>query len=333
MEYRAIGTSGLHIRPLMFGGNVFGWTVDKAMSFRLLDMFVERGFNAIDTADVYSIFGGTAPGASETIIGEWLAQGGGRRDKIMLSTKFGLEMGPGMQGLSAAYVEQAVEASLRRLQTDRIDLYVTHFDDGTTPPEETLGALSRLIGAGKVRAIGASNYTPERLEQALRVAPDDGAADKGAASYQSLQPLYNLYDRAGYEAGLRPLCRKHGLAVFPYFALASGFLTGKYRTPADLEGMARKDLVARYLDERGLRILAAMDGIVAQRAITPAQIALAWLLAHEDVTAPVVSASRPDQLEQIMAAVDIQLSAAELALLNQASAEKGANGDDANKAG
>ena len=315
MEQRPIGRSGLAVAPLMLGGNVFGWTVDQAMSFRLLDTFVDRGFNAVDTADVYSVFGGTAPGASETIIGQWLAQGGGRREKIMLSTKFGLEMGPGLKGLSGAYVDQAVDASLRRLQTDRIDLYVTHFDDGETPAEDTLGAFARLIAAGKVRAVGASNYAPARLAEALAVAQAEGLP-----AYQSLQPLYNLYDRAAFEGPLQALCREHGLAVFPYFALASGYLTGKYRKPEDLQGSAREKLVARYLDARGLRILEAMDAIAAARGITHAQIALTWLLAQGDVTAPVVSASRVEQLEQTLDAVELVLSAEEQAALDAASA-------------
>ncbi len=315
LEFRPVGTSGLTVSPLTFGGNVLGWTVDKAKAFRLLDAFVDRGFNAVDTADVYSIFGGTAPGASESVIGEWLAQGGGRRGKIMLSTKFGLEMGPGLKGLSAAYVEQAVEASLRRLQTDHIDLYVTHFDDGTTPPEDTLAGFARLIAAGKVRAVGASNYSPERLALAL-----DTAAREGLPAYQSLQPLYNLHDRAAFEGPLQVICRQHGLAVFPYFALASGYLTGKYRTPADLEGSSRKPLVERYLGERGDRILAAMDPIAAARGITHAQIALAWLLAQPDVTSPVVSASTVEQLGKTLDAVEVRLSPEELALLDAASA-------------
>lgn len=315
MEFRPVGSSGLAVSPLTFGGNVFGWTVDRAMSFRLLDAFVDRGFNAVDTADVYTIFGGTAPGASENVIGEWLAQGGGRRGKIMLSTKFGLEMGPGLKGLSAAYVEQAVDASLRRLQTDHIDLYITHFDDGTTPPEETLAAFARLIAAGKIRAVGASNYTPERLTQAL-----DTAAREGLPAYQSLQPLHNLYDRAAFEGPLQAICQQYGLAVFPYFALASGFLTGKYRTKADLEGSTRAPIVERYIDDRGTRILAAMDGIAAARGITHAQIALAWLLAQPEVTSPVVSASNLEQLDKTLDAVEVGLSAEELALLDAASA-------------
>lgn len=315
MEYRQIGSSGIEVSPLTFGGNVFGWTVDKETSFRLLDAFVDHGFNAVDTADVYSVFGGTAPGASESIIGEWLAQGGGRREKICLFTKFGLEMGPGLKGLSAAYVEQAVEASLRRLRTDRIDLYITHFDDNATPHEETLGAFQKLIAAGKVRAVGASNYGPDRLKGAL-----DTADRTGLPAYQSLQTLYNLYDRAAFEGPLENICRQHGLAVFPYFSLASGFLTGKYRKEEDLAGSAREGLVKRYLDARGMRILAALDEVSAQTGASLAQIALAWLLARPGVTSPVVSATSLDQLDRTLASVDLALSPDHIAKLDAASA-------------
>lgn len=315
MEFRTIGTSDLSVSPLTFGGNVFGWTVDRATSFTLLDAFVDRGFNGVDTADVYSVFGGTEPGASETMIGEWLSQGGGRREKILLSTKFGLEMGPGMKGLSAAYAERALEASLSRLKTDRIDLFLVHFDDGETPYEETLGAFAKMIDAGKVRAIGASNYSPERLAGAL-----EASAREGLPAFQSLQPLYNLYDRAVFEGPLQAICRDAGLSVFPYFALASGFLTGKYRDKADLEGVTRRGLVERYLDDRGMRILAAMDEIAGRRGITHAQIALTWLLSRPEVTSPVVSATSVGQLEKTLDAVDITLTPEELAALDRASA-------------
>lgn len=315
MEFRQVGTSGISVSPLTLGGNVFGWTVDKATSFRLLDAFVDRGFNAVDTADVYSIFGGTAPGASESVIGEWIAQGGGRREKICLFTKFGLEMGPGLKGQSAAYVEQAAEASLRRLQTDHIDLYITHFDDGTTPHEETFRAFEKLIAAGKVRAFGASNYGPDRLTDAL-----DVAQRTGLPGYQSLQTLYNLYDRSAFEGPLEDICRTRGLAVFPYFALASGFLTGKYRKPEDIAGSAREGLVKRYLDERGMTILAALDEVSAQTGASHAQIALAWLLARPAVTSPVVSATSLEQLDRTLASVDLALSAAHIAMLDAATA-------------
>jgi aryl-alcohol dehydrogenase-like predicted oxidoreductase len=315
MEYRQIGTSGIAVSPLTLGGNVFGWTVDKATSFRLLDAFIDRGFNAVDTADVYSVFGGTAPGASESVIGEWLAQGGGRREKICLFTKFGLEMGPGLKGQSAAYVEQAVEASLRRLQTDHIDLYILHWDDGATPHEETFGAFEKLIAAGKVRTVGASNYGPERLTDAM-----DVARRTGLPGYQSLQTLYNLYDRAAFEGPLEDICRTRGLAVFPYFSLASGFLTGKYRKAEDLAGSAREGLVKRFLDPRGLRILAAMDEVSEATGASLAQIALAWLLAKPAVTSPVVSATSLDQLDRTLASVELALSPAQVEMLDAASA-------------
>jgi len=315
MGTRQIGSSGISVSPLTLGGNVFGWTVDKAMSFRLLDAFVDRGFNAVDTADVYSIFGGTAPGASETVIGEWLAQGGGRRDKICLFTKFGLDMGPGLKGQSAEYVEQAVEASLRRLQTDHIDLYFLHWDDGATAHEETLGAFQKLISSGKVRAAGISNCGPDRLAGAMEV-----AERTGLPAYQSLQTLYNLYDRAAFEGPLEDLCRQHGLAVFPYFALASGFLTGKYRQEADIAGNAREGLVKRYLDARGMRILAALDAISAATDASPAQIALAWLLSKPVVTSPIVSATSLDQLDRTLASVDLVLAPMHLEQLEAASA-------------
>lgn len=315
MEFRKLGSSGLAISPLTLGGNVFGWTADKPTSFALLDAFVDRGFNAVDTADVYSIFGGTAPGASESMIGEWLALAPGRRDKLMITTKFGLEMGPGLKGLSAEYAQKAVDASLRRLQTDHIDLYLVHFDDGQTPYEETLGAFAKMIEAGKVRAIGASNYSPERLAGALETSKREGLP-----AFQSLQPLYNLYDRSAFEGPLQQICRDAKLSVFPYFSLASGFLTGKYRTKADLDGVTRAGLVERYLDDRGMRILAAMDAIAADRSITLAQIAIAWLLAQPDVTSPIVSATSTSQLAKTLDAVSVTLSADELASLDLAAA-------------
>ncbi len=313
-----IGASGLKIAPLVFGGNVLGWTADEKTSFAILDAFVDRGFNAIDTADVYSRFApGLEGGESETVIGNWLAQGAGRRERIVLCTKVGLEMGPDQKGLSAAYIARAVEASLRRLRTDRIDLYITHRDDPTVPLEETLGAYQRLVEAGKVRAIGASNYSADRLAEAL------AASDRiGAPRYQSLQPLYNLYDRGEYEGALEDLCVKNGLSVFPYFALASGFLTGKYRDPKDGEGTVRGSITKRYLDARGFRILAAMDAISADRGVSLAQIALAWMLARPSVTAPIASATSLGQLDQLLSAVALRLTPEELASLDTASARE-----------
>jgi aryl-alcohol dehydrogenase-like predicted oxidoreductase len=320
LERVEIGASGLKIAPLVLGGNVFGWTADQATSFAILDAFVDRGFEAIDTADVYARFApGLEGGESETVIGDWLAQGGGRRERIVLCTKVGMEMGPGLKGLSAGYIESAVERSLKRLRTDRIDLYISHQDDPDTPLEETLHAYERLIRAGKVRAIGASNYSAERLAAALET-----SERTGLPRYQSLQTLYNLYDRSQYESGLEELCVRKGLSVFPYFALASGFLTGKYRSAADVEGKPRAALVHRYLDARGRRILAAMDAIAAERGVSMVQLALAWLLARPSVAAPVASATSLRQLEQLLAAVDLRLSPDELARLDSAS-EAGAS--------
>lgn len=315
MEQRSIGQSALKIAPIIFGGNVFGWTVDEKRSFELLDAFTGRGFNCVDTADVYSRFApGLQGGESETIIGSWLKKGGGRRDNLVICTKVGMEMGPGKIGLKPAYIEQAVEASLRRLQTDYIDLYISHIDDPETPVEETLGAYARLIEAGKVRAIGASNYSPERLSDALE------ASQKGLPRYESLQPLYNLYDRAAYEGPLQAVCEKYQLSVTPFFALASGFLTGKYRSAKDVEGQQRKFLVDHYVDERGLRILAAMDEIAAATDLTLPQIALSWLLSRPTITAPIASASKLSQLDTLLAAAETSLTDDQLSALEKASA-------------
>jgi len=315
MELKAIGSTSLKVAPMAFGGNVFGWTADKRQSFELLDVFVGQGFTCIDTADVYSRFApGLAGGESESILGEWLTRGPGRREKIVLCTKVGMEMGPGQKGLSADYIESAAEASLRRLRADYIDLYISHVDDPDTPLEETLRAHERLICAGKVRAIGASNYSADRLELALQT-----SKSLGVSAYQSLQPLYNLCDRKAYEGPLAQVCRTHELAVFPYFALASGFLTGKYRDKAALVGRARGDFVARYLDDHGARVLAALDGIATDRHRPLAQIALAWLLAQPGITAPIVSATTRQQLEEILPAVEIRLRPEEVLQLDIAS--------------
>ncbi len=254
MKKRKLGDSGLEVSPLAFGGNVFGWTADETMSFRLLDTFVAEGFNLIDTADVYARWvQGLEGGESETIIGKWLKRSG-KRQSVIIATKVGKEMGPDKKGLSRSYIFQAVEESLRRLQTDYIDLYQSHDDDTQTPLEETLDAFDRLIQDGKVRAIGASNFSAKRLAEALQV-----SEQYGYPRYQSLQPLYNLYDRADFEKDLEPLCREKGLAVISFFSLASGFLTGKYRSEADLADRARADFVKKYLNERGYRILEALE--------------------------------------------------------------------------
>ncbi|MDR2187145.1 MAG: aldo/keto reductase [Azonexus sp.] len=317
MQTRPLGRSGLSVSPLCFGGNVFGWTVDEAASFHLLDAWLDAGFNFIDTADVYSTWiPGHVGGESETVIGKWL-RASGKRQRIVLATKVGVSMGEGKRGLSPAYIRQAVEDSLRRLQTDHIDLYQAHEDDPNTPLADTLGAFADLIAAGKVRAIGASNYSPERLAEALTV-----AERHKLPRYESLQPLYNLCDRKAYEAALEPLCVRQGLGVINYYALASGFLTGKYRSPADADKSARGGgVVSTYLNPRGLRILAALDNAAAQYNATPGQIALAWQIARPSITAPIASASSMQQLGELTAAAQLKLDAATIAALDAASAE------------
>lgn len=315
MKTRKLGTSGLEVGPLAFGGNVFGWTADEPTSFRLLDAFVAAGFNLIDTADFYSRWvPGHTGGESEAIIGNWLKRSG-KRDRVLLATKVGLEMGPGQKGLSRAHILKSVEGSLRRLQTDRIDLYQSHTDDPQTPLEETLGAYADLIQQGKVRAIGASNYSAERLAEALQV-----SRTNGLPAYQCLQPMYNLCERAAYEDALEPLCVKEGLGVIPYYALASGFLTGKYRSEADLGQSARGAGVKKYLNDRGLRILKALDSVAGRYGANPARVALAWLLARPGVTAPIASATTLTQFEDLVAATRLELDAAAIEALNAASA-------------
>ena len=314
MEKRKLGKSAIEIAPLMFGGNVFGWTVDEAMSFKLLDGFVGAGFNAIDTADVYSKWvSGNKGGESETIIGKWLKARGGR-DKLVIATKVGIEM-PGIgQGLKKDYIIARVEDLLERLQTDYIDLYQSHTDDKSAPFEETLGAYSRLIEQGKVRVIGASNHEAPRLAEALKT-----SAAKKLPRYQSLQPLYNLSDRAGFEKELEPLCLKEKVGVIPYYALAAGFLTGKYRTAADLGKSARGDRVKNYLNERGLRILKALDEVSARLGARPAHVALAWLMARPSVTAPIASATSMAQLEDLIAGTRLKLDRDAIKQLDEAS--------------
>lgn len=315
MESRPLGRSGLLVAPLAFGGNVFGWTVDERTSFALLDAFVDAGFNLIDTADVYSRWvPGHAGGESETIIGRWL-QASGKRSRIVLATKAGMEMGPGQSGLSRRYLRSAVEASLRRLQTDHIDLYQSHDDDPATPMDETLGAYAELIREGKVRAIGASNFSAARLALALAT-----SKRLGLPRYESLQPQYNLYDRAAYEAELEPLCRAEGLGVIPFYGLAKGFLTGKYRSAADLGQSPRGAGVKGYLNARGMRILAALDAEAAESRSTPAQVALAWQMARPGLTAPIASATSLAQWQEIKGAASLELSAAAIARLDAASA-------------
>jgi aryl-alcohol dehydrogenase-like predicted oxidoreductase len=314
MQKRKLGQSGIEIYPLAFGGNVFGWTVDETTSFRLLDAFTESGFSFIDTADVYSRWvPGNDGGESEIIIGKWLKRRG-KRQNVVVATKVGKDMGSNRKGLSKPYILRAAEESLRRLQTDYIDLYQSHADDPDTPIDETFEAYAQLIQDGKVRAIGASNYTPERLAHALRI-----SANQGYPAYQSLQPLYNLYDRAEFEKELEPLCQEKGVGVISYFSLASGFLTGKYRSEVDLAGSARRDMVKRYLNERGLRILEALDRVALQHNATPARVALAWLIQRPSVTAPIASATNLDQLNELILATRMNLDSSSVELLNQAS--------------
>ncbi|MBA4014300.1 MAG: alcohol dehydrogenase [Phenylobacterium sp.] len=314
MELRKLGKSDLKVAPLVLGGNVFGWTADEATSFKLLDAFVAGGFNMVDTADVYSRWAPAGGGASETVIGKWLAQGG-KRDKIVLATKLGSEMGEGMKGLSAKYMVEAVEASLKRLQTDYIDLYQSHRDDPDTPQEETAEAFDRLVKAGKVRAIGSSNFTPERLKSALEI-----SEAKGLPRYNSEQPLYNLYSRDGFENGLQQVCIDNEVGVIPYYGLASGFLTGKYRTDADLSKSPRGQGVKRMMDARGMRILAALDEVSAARTASQAQVALAWVMAQPGLTGPIASATSLEQLDELMGSARLTLTAEDLATLNKASA-------------
>ncbi len=315
MEKRQLGRSGLAIAPLMFGGNVFGWTIDEATSFAVLDAFVAAGFNALDTADVYSKWApGNTGGESETIIGNWLKRRGSR-DKVVIATKVGMDMGAARKGLSASYIVRAAEDSLKRLQTDYIDLYQAHTDDAETPLEETLGAFARLIEQGKVRAIGASNYTAPRLKEALEI-----SKRRGYPRYESLQPHYNLYERSSFEGEPERLCLEEKLGVIPYYALASGFLTGKYRSEADLGKSKRGAGIKKYLNPRGFRILAALDEVAARHEAAPAQIALAWLIARPSVTAPIASATSVAQLNELTKAAQLKLDRDAIALLDKASA-------------
>lgn len=315
MEKRKLGNSGLEVVPLAFGGNVFGWTIDEATSFRILDDFVDAGCDFIDTADIYSTWKpGNQGGESETIIGNWMKQKG-NRDRVMIATKVGLDMGPDKKGLSRDYIMRAAEDSLRRLQTDYIDLYQSHWDDPNTPLEETLGAFGELIEQGKVRAIGASNYSGERFAEALSV-----SEKTGLPRYETMQPNYNLYDREEYEKTLEPICLEKNIGVLPYYALASGFLTGKYRSEADLSKSQRGEGIKKYLNDRGARILSALDKVAAEYNATPAQVAIAWLREQPSVTAPIASATSLDQLSDLLQSNDLQLDPSAIEALDHASA-------------
>ncbi|WP_182656330.1 aldo/keto reductase [Stenotrophomonas lacuserhaii] len=312
---RELGRSGLQVHPIAFGGNVFGWSADEKTTFALLDAFVDAGFNLVDTADAYSAWvPGNQGGESEFLIGRWFARSG-KRDKVVLATK--VAKWSEQPGLSADNITAAVEGSLRRLQTDVIDLYQAHEDDESTPLETTLGAFARLVEQGKVRAIGASNYSAERLADALKI-----SADYRMPRYETLQPEYNLYDRSGYEAGLEALVQREQLGVVSYYSLASGFLSGKYRRSEDAARSPARGqaVVAKYLNPRGNRILGALDDIAGKHAATASQVALAWLIARASITAPIVSATSVEQLREILAAATLALSAQDIAELDEASA-------------
>ncbi len=314
MQKRRLGRTDLEIAPLVLGGNVFGWTADEKTSFDLLDRFTDAGLNAIDTADVYSSWvDGNSGGESETIIGRWM-KARGSRDKLMLITKVGADMGQGKYDLSAGYIEKAVEASLRRLQTDSIDLYLSHWPDPSVGYEETLGAYQRLIEQGKIRYAGASNLDAGQLREALAV-----SGDSGLPRYEVLQPEYNLYDRSSYDGPLRDLCMAEEIGVITYFSLAKGFLSGKYRSTADLGKSPRGQGVSSYLDERGMRILAALDKVSARHSANQAEVALAWVVARPGVTAPIASATTIAQLDSLVRAASLELTTGDIAELNAAS--------------
>lgn len=315
MERRKLGTSALLISPITLGGNVFGWTLDEAGSFKILDSFADAGFNFIDTADSYSRFApGNQGGESETIIGKWLKKRGNRKDMV-IATKLGSDMGDGKKGLSAKYMREEVEASLKRLQTGYIDLYQSHYDDADTPVEETMTAFNDLIKEGKVRYIGASNLSAERIRES-----SDFARENHLQSYISLQPLYNLYSRQKFEDEYLKLVTDEHLAVIPYYSLASGFLTGKYRSEADLDKSPRGQGIKKYLDERGRRILDAMDKVAAEQNVPLSQIAIAWLLHKPFITSAIASATKEKQLNELINATSLQLSSEQMAALDNASA-------------
>ncbi|WP_395677026.1 aldo/keto reductase [Inquilinus sp.] len=314
MELRNLGRSGIRVGPLAFGGNVFGWTADEATSFRLLDAFVDAGLNLIDTADCYSSWApGNKGGESETILGNWLKRSG-KRGKVVVATKVGWEM-PGRvqrKDLSAAWIREEVEHSLRRLQIDVIDLYQSHHDDLETPQEETLAAHAELIKAGKVRAIGASNFSAERFASALKL------SEQGLPRYETMQPRFNLADRSQYEGALEDLCRREEIGVISYSSLASGFLTGKYRGEADLSKSARGGGMKARLNPAGLKVLDALDRVAKAHGSSPTTVALAWLIARPGLTAPIASATSLEQLEDQVAAIRLTLAADEIKLLDEA---------------
>jgi aryl-alcohol dehydrogenase-like predicted oxidoreductase len=316
VKKRSLGKTGLAIAPLVFGGNVLGWTIDEKTSFQVLDAFVDHGFNAIDTADVYSAWApGNKGGESEKILGNWLKSRAGMHERVVIFTKVGSDLGePGRKGLSENWILQAVDESLARLGVGEIDLYFSHWPDPLASHEETLGAYDKLLKAGKVRAIGASKYNVDQLSAALKV-----AKEKNLPAYQVLQPEYNLYDEKSYSSELRELCIAKELGVVTYYSLASGFLSGKYRSKADLGKSRRGEGVAKYLDKRGLNILEALDAVGAGHQAEPAEIALAWLMAHEGVTAPIASATTVSQIESFAKATSLTLTPNDIAALDVAS--------------
>ncbi|ESR26003.1 aldo/keto reductase [Lutibaculum baratangense] len=316
MQSHPLGRSDLSIAPLVFGGNVFGWTADERTSHDLLDRFVDRGFNAVDTADVYSRWvEGHEGGESETVIGSWLKANKGKRERIVLFTKVGSDMGQGRKGLSGQRIAEAVDASLTRLKTDFIDLYFSHFPDPSVAHDETLRAYEKLIKAGKVRALGASNYDAELLSGAL-----SASAEQDLPRYEVIQPEYNLHNRKDLEGPLLDLARKEEIGVVTYFSLASGFLSGKYRSKEDLQGASRAGMVEKYLDERGMRILDALDEVSKAHGAEPAEVAIAWIIARDGVTAPIASATSRDQLESLFKAAELQLTPEDMTRLDEASA-------------
>jgi aryl-alcohol dehydrogenase-like predicted oxidoreductase len=314
MEKRKLGNTGLETAPIVLGGNVFGWTIDEKRSFAVMDDFIARGFNTIDTADLYSRWvPGNVGGESETIIGNWM-KARRNRDDVRVITKVGLDMGQGGIDISEKWIVKEAEESLRRLQIETIDLYLTHRDDDKTPVEETLGAYKKLIDAGKVRYIGASNLSPERLQASL-----DASSREGLPRYEVFQPEYNLYDRSEYENGTAAICTDNGIGVITYYALAAGFLTGKYRSEADLGKSARGSGIKKYLDDRGMRILAAMDDVAKRHSVSLSAVALAWQIASPLVTAPIASATKLEHLNAFTEAVEMKLSADDIAQLDTAS--------------
>ncbi|MAC77785.1 MAG: alcohol dehydrogenase [Rhodobacteraceae bacterium] len=317
MDKKTLGTTGMEISPIVFGGNVLGWTTDDATSFRVLDAFVDHGFDAIDTADVYSAWvEGHKGGESETVLGKWFAARPGMRDKVKLFTKVGSDMGsPGEKGLSEDWILKAADRSLERLGVEAIDLYFSHWPDPEVTHAETLGAYDTLLKAGKIKAIGASNYDAALLNAAL-----DTAEAEGLPAYRVIQPEYNLYDRSTFEGPLKDLCVAKGIGVVTYFSLASGFLSGKYRTEADLQGRARGGAVSKYLTEKGMRLLDVLEDVAGAHSAKPAEVALAWLIGREGVTAPIASATSVEQVESFARAAALKLSDEDMTRLTQAGA-------------